>query len=62
MTASAKAWLAILAAVVLLPVLVRHAIATEIWIFAIFGLGLNLLMGYTGLLSFGQATFFGSAA
>ena len=62
MTASAKAWLAILAAVLLLPVFVRHAITTEIWIFAIFGLGLNLLMGYTGLLSFGHATFFGSAA
>src|SRR3989441_8050029 len=57
-----RAWIAILAAVVLLPMLVRHAIATEIWIFAIFGLGLNLLLGYTGLLSFGQATFFGSAA
>jgi branched-chain amino acid transport system permease protein len=57
-----KAWLATLAAVILLPLFVRHAIATEIWIFAIFGLGLNLLMGYTGLLSFGQATFFGSAA
>jgi branched-chain amino acid transport system permease protein len=57
-----RAWLAMLAAVVVLPVFVRHAIATEIWIFAIFGLGLNLLMGYTGLLSFGQATFFGSAA
>jgi len=57
-----RAWLAILAAVVLLPIFVRHSIATEIWIFAIFGLGLNLLMGYTGLLSFGQATFFGSAA
>ena len=56
-----KAWLAILGAVILLPVFVRHAIATEIWIFAIFGLGLNLLLGYTGLLSFGQATFFGSA-
>jgi branched-chain amino acid transport system permease protein len=41
---------------------VRPAIASEIWIFAIFGLGTNLLMGYTGLLSFGQATFFGSAA
>jgi branched-chain amino acid transport system permease protein len=54
-------WLAVFAAVVLLPVLVRHAIATEIWLFAIFGLGLNLLLGYTGLLSFGQATFFGSA-
>jgi branched-chain amino acid transport system permease protein len=57
-----RAWLAVLAAVVLLPLVVRHAIATEIWIFAIFGLGLNLLLGYTGLLSFGQATFFGSAA
>src|SRR2546425_8206286 len=56
-----KAWLTVLAAVVLLPVFVRHAIATEIWIFAIFGLGLTLLLGYTGLLSFGQATFFGSA-
>jgi branched-chain amino acid transport system permease protein len=41
---------------------VRPAIATEIWIFAMFGLGLNLLLGYTGLLSFGQSTFFGSAA
>jgi branched-chain amino acid transport system permease protein len=57
-----RAWLAVLAAVVLLPLVVRHAIATEIWIFAIFGLGLNLLLGYTGLLSFGQSTFFGSAA
>jgi len=41
---------------------VRPVIATEIWIFAIFGLGLNLLLGYTGPLSFGQSTFFGSAA
>jgi branched-chain amino acid transport system permease protein len=57
-----RAWLGVIAAVVLLPLVVRHAIATEIWIFAIFGLGLNLLLGYTGLLSFGQATFFGSAA
>ncbi len=57
-----RAWLATIAAVVLLPLVVRHAIATEIWIFAIFGLGLNLLLGYTGLLSFGQSTFFGAAA
>ncbi len=56
-----RAWLAVFAAVILLPLAVRHAIASEIWIFAIFGLGLNLLLGYTGLLSFGQSTFFGSA-
>ncbi|TMH68665.1 MAG: branched-chain amino acid ABC transporter permease [Betaproteobacteria bacterium] len=57
-----RALVLILAAVVLLPFIVRPAIASEIWIFAIFGLGLNLLLGYTGLLSFGQSTFFGSAA
>ena len=54
--------LLLVAAVALLPFVVRPVIATEIWIFAIFGLGLNLLLGYTGLLSFGQSTFFGSAA
>jgi branched-chain amino acid transport system permease protein len=48
--------------IILLPLAVRPTMASEIWIFAIFGLGLNLLLGYTGLLSFGQSTFFGSAA
>jgi len=57
-----RAWILIAVAIVLLPFVVRPAIASEIWIFAIFGLGLNLLLGYTGLLSFGQSTFFGSAA
>jgi len=52
----------VLLAILLLPFVVRPAIASEIWIFAIFGLGVNLLLGYTGLLSFGQGTFFGSAA
>ncbi len=57
-----KETLLLLAAIAVLPFVVRPAIASEIWIFAIFGLGLNLLLGYTGLLSFGQSTFFGSAA
>ena len=57
-----KEILLLLGAVLVLPLIVRPAIASEIWIFAMFGLGLNLLLGYTGLLSFGQSTFFGSAA
>ena len=37
-------------------------IATEIAVFALVGLGFNLLLGYTGLVSFGHSTFFGLAA
>ncbi len=37
-------------------------IATEILIMALFALSFNLLFGYTGLLSFGQAGFFGVGA
>jgi branched-chain amino acid transport system permease protein len=57
-----RPFILILVAIFLLPLILRPAIASEIWIFAIFGLGANLLLGYTGLLSFGQSTFFGSAA
>jgi ABC-type branched-subunit amino acid transport system ATPase component/ABC-type branched-subunit amino acid transport system permease subunit len=39
-----------------------HGIATEIAIFAMVGLGFNLLLGYTGLVSFGHGAFFGLAA
>jgi branched-chain amino acid transport system permease protein len=60
----AELWrfLALLAAVVALPIAVRPVVATEIWIFAITGMALNLIFGYTGMLSFGQASFFGLAA
>lgn len=48
---------AILAPTVLYPVLLMKVLC-----FAIFASAFNLLLGYTGLLSFGHAAFFGSAA
>jgi branched-chain amino acid transport system permease protein len=54
---------AFLAAIILLPVAVgSYSTASEIWIFGILAVAFNLLLGYTGLLSFGQATFFGIGA
>jgi branched-chain amino acid transport system ATP-binding protein/branched-chain amino acid transport system permease protein len=38
------------------------SIASEIALYALVGLGFNLLLGYTGLLSFGHGAFFGLAA
>jgi ABC-type branched-subunit amino acid transport system permease subunit len=37
-------------------------LVTEILIFAIFAVGFNLLLGFTGILSFGHAAWFGMAA
>jgi branched-chain amino acid transport system permease protein len=61
LTPGLRAAAALLAACIVLPLAVRNTIATEIWIFAILALAFNLLLGYTGLLSFGQATFSGIA-
>ena len=36
-------------------------LAAKILIFAIFAMGLNLILGYTGLISMGHAAFFGTA-
>ena len=38
------------------------ALATQVLIFGLFALGLNLLYGYTGLLSFGHAAYYGLGA
>src|SRR5437016_351846 len=60
--------LAVLAtALVALPFALRaigltESLGTEIALFALVGLGFNLLLGYTGLLSFGHGLFFGFAA
>jgi branched-chain amino acid transport system permease protein len=59
--ATVRVWAVLGAAAVGLPLALRNTIATEIWIFAILALAFNLLLGYTGLLSFGQATFSGIA-
>ena len=47
----------------LLPFLTPyHSLATEMLIFAIFAVGYDIAFGYTGLLSFGHAMFFGMGA
>lgn len=39
-----------------------HALATQVLIYGLYALGFNLLYGYTGLLSFGHAAYFGLGA
>ena len=47
----------------LLPFLVPYrSLATQILVYGLFALGFNLLYGYTGLLSFGHAAYFGLGA
>lgn len=45
-----------------LPFVLSTPLATEILIWAIFGIGFNLLLGYTGVLSFGHSAYFGMGA
>ena len=53
-------WLAAFAAPVLLP---SHAlIVNEIAIVALFAISLDLVLGYTGIVSLGHAAFFGMGA
>jgi branched-chain amino acid transport system permease protein len=45
------------------PFLVPYkALATQVLVFGLFALGFNLLYGYTGLLSFGHAAYYGLGA
>ncbi len=64
MTARGKRRLAAAAAVLLfcvLPAFVYPIFLMKVLCFALFACAFNLLIGYTGLLSFGHAMFFGSA-
>ena len=56
-------YLALLALALLAPMLGLYPVfVMKLLCFAIFACALNLLLGFTGLLSFGHAAFFGSAA
>src|SRR5215471_9985222 len=53
-------WIAAFATIYFLPG--RHLILTEIVIWALFALSLDLILGYGGILSLGHAAFFGIGA
>src|SRR6186713_3456539 len=57
-------WVALIVALALVPLSGNYAtsLASEVLVFAIFAMSLDLLIGYTGLLSFGHAAFFGVSA
>ena len=57
------AWMVALAILVVAPFVGLYPIfVAQALCFAIFAMAFNLLLGYTGLLSFGHAAFFGGAA
>lgn len=55
-------YLIILALIIVAPLFLRSIIVTEILIFSLVAVANNLMLGFTGMLSFGQAMFFGIGA
>ncbi len=55
-------WAALLLLGVLAPYVVYPVFMMKLLCFALFAMAFNLLLGYTGLLSFGHAAFFGGAS
>jgi branched-chain amino acid transport system permease protein len=65
MSARGLAWLGVFAAALLVPSLGSRFytfLANDVIIWALFATSLNLLVGYTGLVSFGHAAYFGVGA
>ena len=61
--ALAAIWLVLLAAPYWLPLVGGYtALAGKVLVFGLAAMGLNLLLGFTGVLSFGHAAYFGLAA
>ena len=57
---STRSYLGLILVLAVLPfILPYEAIATQILIFGLFAMGYNILLGHTGLLSFGHAAYFG---
>jgi len=52
----------LLAALLLAPLIAYPVLVMKVLCFALFACAFNLLLGYTGLLCFGHAAFFGTAA
>lgn len=55
-------WLTLLLVAIAAPYLVYPVFLMKVLCFALFAVSFNLLLGYTGLLSFGHAAFFGMAS
>ncbi len=62
MSRKALAYAALLAFGLAAPLFIYPVLVMKILCFALFACAFNLLLGYTGLLSFGHAAFFGTAA
>jgi branched-chain amino acid transport system permease protein len=54
--------MALLGAALLLPKVLYAGLALDILVWALFATALDILLGYTGLLSFGHAAYFGAGA
>lgn len=60
--AQAAMWIVLVVLVLSAPFYLYPVFVMQLMCFALFACAFNLLLGYTGLLSFGHAAFFGSAA
>lgn len=55
-------WAALVAGGLLLPFRIYPVLAVDILVWGLFATAFDIMLGYTGLLSFGQAAFFGGGA